>query len=191
VAPEFSYDIPIASYSGVMFWDEIYGFVGRMDRFDFKLVGKKEMIVPYNVFGVTNTMLSKDSLDTKHLKNESVRWEKHRVWVVEATRKANARHAYSRRTFYIDEDSWNIVSSDGYDNAGKIWRVTNVLTFPTYDVGGFNSSAWNTIDLIKGNYFVVDIGAKDPGNYFHSYEGMEGLAQLKLTPQAVAAGSAR
>lgn len=189
-APEFNYDIPIASYGGVLVWDEIFGFVGRMDRFDFKLVGKKEMIVPYNVFGVTNTMLSKDVLDKKHLKNESVRWEKHRVWVVESTRKADARHAYSRRTFYVDEDSWVIVASESYDSGGKLWRVGNMLTFPTYDVGGVNNATWNFNDVIKGNYFVVNMGAADPGNFVRSYTSAEGLP-IKLTPQSVAAGSAR
>ena len=189
-APEFNYDIPIASYGGVLVWDEIFGFVGRMDRFDFKLAGKKEMIVPYNVFGVTNTMLSKDILGGKHLTPESVRWEKHRVWVVEATRKPSARHAYAKRIFYVDEDSWCIVASEAYDSGGKLWRAANILTFPTYDVGGVNNTSWNFNDLIKGNYFVVDMGAKDPGNFMRSYTSGEGVP-MKLTPQAVAAGSVR
>ncbi|NDZ17743.1 DUF1329 domain-containing protein [Variovorax sp. WS11] len=190
-APEFNYDIPIASYGGVMLWDELYGFVGRMDRFDFKLVGKKDLIVPYNAFKVTNGMASKDTLDAKHMKPEVLRWEKHRVWVVEATRKAGARHAYSKRTFYVDEDSWGIVSSESYDDAGKLWRVNNIYSFPTYDIGGVNDIAWSTNDLIKGNYFVVDIGGKDPGGFYRSYPSAEGVPGLKLTPQSVAAGSAR
>jgi Protein of unknown function (DUF1329) len=93
MAPEFSYDVPIAAYGGLIGWDEIYGFVGRMDRFDFRLVGKKEMIVPYNVFGISNTMPNKhDYLGPKFLK-AGIRFEKHRVWVVDATRKPTARHA--------------------------------------------------------------------------------------------------
>lgn len=190
-APEFSYDVPIAAYGGVLFWDEIFGFVGRMDRFNFKLVGKKEMIVPYNVFGFTNQVPSKDAVGPKHLAPEAARWEKRRVWVVDSTRKDGARHAYSRRTFYIEEDCWCIVGSDSYDSAGKLWRVARIYTFPTYDVGGVNNSSWTFNDMIKGNYFVVNMGHKDAGHFVRSYSDTEGLPGLQLTPQAVAAGSVR
>lgn len=190
LAPEFSYDVPIASYGGVTVWDDIYGYLGRMDRFDFKIVGKKEMLVPYNSFGPTNTLAVKDILGPKHINPSAVRWEKHRIWVVDGKRKENARHVYSRRTFYIDEDCWCIVASEAYDNAGKLWRVSNYYTFPTYDTGGFNTETWSTNDLIKGNYFILNTGHKEPGNSIRSYETAEGLP-VALTPQAVAASGIR
>ena len=190
-APEFSYDIPIAAYGGVLFWDEIFGMVGRMDRFDFKLVGKKEMIIPYNVFGLTNQVLSKDAIGPRHVTPESVRWEKHRVWVIESTRKESARHAYSRRTFYVEEDCTCIVGSDAYDNGGKLWRVAKIYTFPTYDIGGVSSSTWTYNDLIKSNYAAINLGHKDPGHYIRSYSSGEGLPEMLLTPQAVAGASVR
>jgi hypothetical protein len=190
-APEFSYDIPIAAYGGVLFWDEIFGFVGRMDRFDFKLVGKKEMIVPYNVFGVTNQVLTKDFIGPKHIAPEAVRWEKRRVWVVESTRKENARHAYSRRTFYIEEDCTCITGVDAYDNGGKLWRTSKIYTFPTYDTGGVYISSWSYNDLIKGNYTAINVGHKDPGHFVRGYSSAEGLPGIELTPQAVANGSVR
>ncbi|MDD2741626.1 MAG: DUF1329 domain-containing protein [Rhodocyclaceae bacterium] len=190
-APEFSHDVPIAAYGGVLTWDELYGWVGRMDRFDFKLVGKKEMIVPYNVFGATVTMASKDFLGPKHVNPSAVRWEKHRVWVVDATRKATARHAYSRRTFYIDEDSWNIVATEAYDNSGKLWKVANVFTFPAYDAGGgMNNESCSYNDLIKGNYSVLNSGRGDPGKFLKHYTSSEGLP-INLTAQSVGAGGVR
>ncbi|MFA4835885.1 MAG: DUF1329 domain-containing protein [Dehalococcoidia bacterium] len=189
-APEFSYDIPIASYGGVIFWDEIFGFVGRMDRFDFKLVGKKEMIIPYNVFGVTNQALIKDLFGPQHVVPGTTRWEKHRVWIVDSTRKTGVRHAYSRRTFYIDEDSWAIVATESYDNAGSLWRVGYMYTFPTYDLGGINQNTWSFNDIIKGNYFVINTGRKEPGHFLHTYNDSEGLG-IALTPQAVASGGVR
>lgn len=190
-APEFSYDIPIAAYGGVLFWDEVYGFVGRMDRFNFKLMGKKEIIVPYNVYGATNQMLSKDFIGPKHMTPESVRYEKRRVWVVDATRKEGARHAYSRRTFYVEEDCTCVVAADAYDNGGKLWRVGKFLTFPTYDVGGIANPAMYITDLNKGNYTALNIGAKDEGHFQRSYTSTDGLPGLQLTPQAVSAGSVR
>lgn len=190
LAPEFSYDVPIASYGGVTVWDDIYGYLGRMDRFNFKIVGKKEMLIPYNAFGPTNTLEVKDILGPKHINPAAVRWEKHRVWVVDGVRKEGARHAYSRRTFYVDEDCWCIVSSEAYDNGGALWRVSHYYGFPTYDTGGFNTETWSTNDLIKGNYFILNTGHKEPGNSIRSYDTAEGLP-VRLTPQAVAAGGVR
>jgi hypothetical protein len=189
-APEFAYDIPIASYGGVILWDEIFGFVGRMDRFDFTLVGKKEMIVPYNVFKVTNTMPARQALDKHTMAPDSLRFEKHRIWVVEANRKAGARHAYKKRRFYVDEDSWNVIQVSGWDEAGNLWRIHDVWTFPTYNTGGLSNAAWTTYDLIKGNYFTTNMGHADPGYFVKSYSTAAGLS-IQLTADAVAAGSVR
>ena len=59
LAPEFKYDTVAATFGGIFFYDEISGFDGRMDRFDFKLVGKKEMYTPYNNTRLTNTPAEK------------------------------------------------------------------------------------------------------------------------------------
>jgi hypothetical protein len=189
-APEFAYDIPIASYGGVIMWDEIFGFVGRMDRFDFTLVGKKEMIVPYNVFKVTNTMPARATLGQHTMNPDALRFEKHRVWVIEANRKAGARHAYKKRRFYVDEDSWNVLQVSGWDEAGNLWRVHDIWSFPTYNTGGLSNSAWTTYDLIKGNYFITNMGHADQGFFVKSYVTAAGLP-IQLTSDAVAAGSVR
>jgi hypothetical protein len=188
-APEFAYDIPMSAYSGVLFWDEPWGFEGRMDRFDFKLVGKREMIIPYNDFDLVNKK-SEEVLSKQHLNPDAVRWEKHRVWSVEATRKPDARHAYSKRTFEIEEDCWCIVNAESYDNSNALWRVQYLYNFPTSDVGGMNDRAFTVNDLLKGNYVVINVGVGEPGNYVRSYKSQEGLS-LRLSPQAVSAGSVR
>ena len=77
-----------------------------MDRFDFKLVGKKEMLVPVQRLQLAVYQAKQDDLlKPNHLNPDLVRWELHRVWVVEATLKEGKRHVYSKRTFYLDEDS--------------------------------------------------------------------------------------
>lgn len=191
LAPEFAYDVPISSYGGVFMWDELYGFVGRMDKFDFKLVGKKEMLVPYNTFYLLNDALAKDSVGAKFVNPSAMRWEKHRVWVVDSTRKPNARHVYSRRTFYIDEDCWCIVSVEGYDNAGKIWRVIHNNTFPNYDTGGIWMNSMTVYDIVKGNYCTLNSHHREsPDQGLWAYDTAEGLP-INLTPQAVAAAGVR
>lgn len=174
-APEFAYDIPISSYGGVMFWDELNGFVGRLDRFNFTLVGKKEMIVPYNDFVLTNNAPIAKVATKGHVNPDTVRWEKRRVWVVEADRKDGARHAYKKRRFYVEEDCWCIVANEAYDDSNNLWRVGFVYTFPTYDTGGVSNHVWTYNDLNKGNYFVINLAGPDEGSFFHSYSSSEGL----------------
>ena len=87
-------------------YDDAAVFNGAMDRFDFKLVGKKEMYVPYSNYRLIYDAKPADMTTPGHLNPDYVRWELHRVWVVEATLKPDKRHIYSKRVFYLDEDSW-------------------------------------------------------------------------------------
>lgn len=156
VAPNFTYDTPVAQWSGTLFYDEAYGFMGRMDRFDFKLVGRQEMLVPYNTYGAMFGDTTK-LLGSKFLNPDMVRWEKHRVWVVEATRKSGARHAYSKRRYYLDEDTWAIVLNEAYDNSGALARVGQIFSFINYTpTGGVSAATFNYYDMIKGNYVVLN-----------------------------------
>ncbi len=180
-APDFSYDMPM---NGSILWDEIAGFHGRMDRFDFKLTGKTEMLVPYNIFGVTNTIQSKDYLGKKFVNPDAVRWERHRVWVVDAVRKPDAKHMFSRRTLYVDEDCWCVTQVDAYNDAGEIARVTHVNNFPSYATGGINVNSWTFYDLVKGGYYVFNGGYANEDRYARDYETAEGLP-IPLTAQAI------
>lgn len=153
MAPDFKYDTPTANYGGVLFWDEAKLFAGRMDRFDFKLIGKKEILIPYNNYRYSQRAVD-DVFGPKHIKPDVLRWERHRVWVVEATLKPDARHAYSKRVFYVDEDGWTLMEADGYGHDGKLWRVGLDYPFNYYDGnGGVFISANTFYDLQKGNYF--------------------------------------
>ncbi|ULU24165.1 DUF1329 domain-containing protein [Dyella terrae] len=155
MAPDYKYDTPASNYGGVLFWDETNLFRGRMDRFDFKLIGKKEVIVPYNDYSFSQLPVAQ-VYGPKHIQPDAIRWELHRVWMVEATLKAGARHAYSKRVFYIDEDSWALLETDGYGQDGKLWRVGLDFPFAFYDGGGgMFTGSYGFYDLQKGNYFVL------------------------------------
>ena len=45
-APSFAYDNPVAGTDSLFFVDQFNMFTGAMDRYDFKLLGKREMVVP-------------------------------------------------------------------------------------------------------------------------------------------------
>jgi hypothetical protein len=127
-APTVAYDTPDFVSSGANYFDEVQGFVGPINRYDWKLIGKQEMYVPYNNNAFVTAKLD-DAFVKNHLNPDKLRWELHRVWVVEANVAAGKRHAVPKRRFYIDEDSWVLLMVDGFDVEGKLWRTAQVLPF--------------------------------------------------------------
>ncbi len=83
-------DTPTPATAGVMTFDEIESFTGRLDRFDWKLLGKQEMYIPYNGNRLLQPQKDEAVLSAHHLNPDHVRWELHRMWVVEATLRAGA-----------------------------------------------------------------------------------------------------
>lgn len=134
-APNIAYDAPGSGSDGLRTIDDYLGFNGAPDRYDWKLVGKKEMFISYNNFKLSDKGLKYAGIiQPAHMNPDLVRFELHRVWVLEATLKSGARHIYAKRVFYIDEDSWSIAHVDQYDGRGELWRVRDVHLMPYYDV---------------------------------------------------------
>jgi len=119
-------------------------FNGAPDRYDWKLVGKKEIYIPYNNYKVTSPEVKyKDLLQVGHLNPALTRNELHRVWVVEGTLKSGARHIYSKRTLFLDEDSWQAAVVDQYDGRGELWRVSIAYLKNYYDL----PTTWSALDV--------------------------------------------
>ncbi|MEJ8858812.1 DUF1329 domain-containing protein [Variovorax robiniae] len=154
LAPDIGHDTPNSSTAGMSTYDDVLLFNGKLDRFDFKLVGKKEVYVPYNTYRFTYNDKPEDALQPRFINPDMVRWELHRVWVVDATLKPGERHIYSRRTFYLDEDSWTIVASDQYDGRGQLWRPGFSYVTQSYDVPAPSNVASGHYDLVAGTYYV-------------------------------------
>ncbi|MNN76902.1 hypothetical protein D3C81_1933200 [compost metagenome] len=87
-----------------------------------------------------------------YLNPDLARFEKHRVWVVEATLKPGARHVYAKRRFYIDEDTWQVMASDIYDSRGELWRNYESHLLMLHDVQLPMTAVEATYDLISGRY---------------------------------------
>jgi hypothetical protein len=154
LAPDLSYDTPNSSTSGMSTIDDVNLFNGKQDRFDFKLVGKKEMYVPYNAYRFVYNDKPEEVFKSKFINPDVVRWELHRVWVVDAKLKEDKRHVYSRRTFYLDEDTWMIVASDQYDARGQLWRPGFSYFTQLYDAMIPNNTPSGHYDLIAGSYYI-------------------------------------
>lgn len=162
-APQVAYDNPGTAADGMRTSDQFDMFNGAPDRYTWELVGKREMIVPYNSYKLHSDQISpKDILQPLHINQDLARYEKHRVWVVEARLKEGTSHIYPRRTFYIDEDSWQILAVDQYDSRGELWRVSEAHCINYYDVPTFWSTLEVHTDLVAGRYLAIGIDNDRP-----------------------------
>jgi len=151
-APEVGFDFPIPP-SGLRTTDSDYVFNGSPQRYNWKLIGKKEMYMPYNNFKVNDPSISYDDLiKTNTINPEYMRYEMHRVWVVEGTLKDGVRHIHQRRVVYADEDTWLSLTGDNYDNRGELWRVPMVAYFYSQESGTYHRGVSLYHNLTSGAY---------------------------------------
>ena len=180
-APNVAYDNPGTAADGMRTNDMTDMFNGAMDRYDWKLVGKKEMYVPYNSYKAHSADTKVDDLIKPSFINpDLLRYELHRIWVVEANLKPGQRHINPRRTFYLDEDSWQILEVDHYDSQGKLWRYSEAPSVNYYEVPVFWSTLEIHYDLKSGRYLVQGLDNQDP-EYDFSFQTTPDM----FTPQSL------
>ncbi|MGD8439053.1 MAG: DUF1329 domain-containing protein [Holophagae bacterium] len=162
-APNVAYDNPGTAADSMRTSDQFDMFNGAPDRYDWKLVGKKEIYVPYNSYKLQDPSVKvADILTPLHINQDYARYELHRVWVVDATLKEGARHIYKRRTFYLDEDSWQVVAVDQYDNRDQLWRVSEGHAMAYYNVPSLWTSLEVHTDLQAGRYLAIGFNSENP-----------------------------
>ena len=153
--PTYAYDAPQIGFENQYTMDEPRMFNGTIERFDWKLVGKKELIVGYNAFGMYDPSVKfNDVAKDTGVNSANRRYEQHRVWVVEATVKPGVRHVAPKRTFYVDEDSWAIVVADDYDAQGKLWKLREGFVIPVYETGSCDNPSFVQYNLIDNRYLL-------------------------------------
>ncbi|MDR3416833.1 MAG: DUF1329 domain-containing protein [Nevskia sp.] len=151
-APEIGFDYPVPP-AGFRTVDDDYGFNGSPERYTWKIVGKKEYYVPYDNFRVNDPAVKyKDLVKDGTVNPDYVRYELHRVWVVEGTLRPGVRHIYAKRVVYADEDSWLSVLADNYDNHGQLWRVSLITYHYSQESGTWHRGASVYHDLSAGTY---------------------------------------
>jgi hypothetical protein len=185
-APNIAYDNPGTASDGLRTNDMTDMFNGAMDRFNWELVGKREMYVPYNSYKVHSDKVGyNDLVRPGHINPDLLRYELHRVWVVDARLKQGMRHINGRRTFYFDEDSWQILLTDHYDNQGRLWRHSEAHSINYYEVPTF----WSTLevhhDLQSGRYIAVGIDNQEKVNDFSFQTTPEAFSPQALRTRGV------
>ncbi|OUM08412.1 outer membrane lipoprotein-sorting protein [Pseudomonas syringae] len=163
-APSLAYDMPIPTSEGLRTADDTDMFNGSPDRYDWELLGKREIYIPYNNYRISSPDISyRQLLQVGHLNPVYTRHELHRVWVVEGKLKPSARHVYSRRTLYLDEDSWQAAIVDQYDGRGQLWRVSMAYLKNYYEL----PTTWSALDVFHDlqarRYHVQNLDNQEPG----------------------------
>jgi hypothetical protein len=178
-APSFAYDNPIAGSDSLYYVDQINMYTGALDRYDYKLVGKKEMIVAYNSYKLVDKSNRYEQLIGQDYLNRDVqRYEQHRVWVVEATVKADKRHSLAKRVFYFDEDSWALLHVDMFDAKGNLWRAQEGSVWANPQIQACTSIEYVSYDLIARRY-IAD-GFTQEGKVLDLTAGLEGRVNDKM-----------
>ncbi len=165
-APGFGFDMPLTSSANTLTIDDVRLFNGSGERYDWKILGKREIFIPYDNYRLEQKSVGESRyarLLTPHHENpDFVRWEAHRVWLLEAKLKEGYRHIYPLRVFYIDEDSWLFTMSDTFDAQGRLWKFNwiNNLYQPGPNI--FNQFSAFYHDLNSGSYTAMDLTQAKP-----------------------------
>ena len=165
-APQVAFDNPGTNSDNQRTDDQFDMYNGSPQRYDWKLVGKREMYVPYNSYQLQSEKIKyADLLHKNHINQDYARYELHRVWVVDATLKKGVSHLYSRRTLYVDEDSWQIIAVDCYDARGQLYRVQEGHNINYYDVPTLWTDLELVMDLSNGRYLALGLQNEEARSY--------------------------
>jgi len=153
-APNVGYDNPGTGADGLRTNDQYDMYNGAMDRYTWKVLGKQEMIVPYNGYRLASEQYKyPDIMKKDHINQDLPRYELHRVWVVDSTIKPGTTHLYKRRTFYLDEDTWGILLADVYDRRDQLWRWQESHPLMYYD-RPYSGTAGEAIYDLQSNRYL-------------------------------------
>jgi hypothetical protein len=160
--PELCCDFSADGTEGLRFTDQYDAWNGTTDRYTWKLVGKKEMFIPANVYRLSDKTLKADAvLKPGHVNPELLRYELRRVWVAEGSLREGKRHVFARRTMYFDEDSYQLAAADLYDSRGQLWRFQETYAMQYYDVNVPWYSGMSFYDLNSGAYTLAFASFED------------------------------
>jgi hypothetical protein len=166
---------------------DVFQSTDTIPRFNWKLVGKKEMFIPYN----SNKFLEPDKPEAvfadHFIKPDLMRWELHRVWIVEADLKEGDRHTSPKTRYYVDEDSWTAVLSDRWDARGQLWRTLITVMVAAPDIPAAVNISWGYYDLLGGTFFINVVMAGKT----EQYKIMPPYADRIFTPDALAGEGVR
>ena len=103
-------------------FDDLFSFDGIIQQYDWKCLGKRELIAPMN------SQVKGYPFDEEHnfgpfgLSYADDTWDVRQAVVIEFTPRASD-HPYSKKVIYIDEQSMEPLYSFAYDRKGELWKL--------------------------------------------------------------------
>ncbi|MEB3735476.1 DUF1329 domain-containing protein [Halopseudomonas pachastrellae] len=187
-APQVAYDGPGTASDGMRTSDNFSMYNGAPDRYDWTLVGKKEIYIPYNSGKLTEPGVQYDDvLQAGHINPDFTRFELHRVWEVQGNVKDGQRHIYAQRNFFVDEDSWMISLADHYDGRGTLWRVGEGHLGFNYQQKIPGYSIETLYDLLAGRYIALGMYTEENSAPQYDFDP----SYNQFTPAALRASGVR
>lgn len=167
-SPNLAYETDLPNSSSLRSVDQKDMYNGAPNQYDWELKGKRELFAPYNAYKLHDQSVSPDDvIRAGHINQKLARYELHRVWVVEATRRTGIKHIYDRRVFYVDEDSWQILMSEEYDDSGDLWRISEAHNISYYQEPVFWTTMEMTYDIKAKRYYIDGLDNNYPAYDFN------------------------
>lgn len=144
------------------------------------------MLIPYNGNRLFVPPKDTDVLGRNHLSPEAVRWELHRVWVVENQLAPGQRHVAPRGVYYLDEDTWMAVLADRWDANGQLWHTlwNNPVVIPEI---GVLALGFGFYDLLSGAWYANNIANEKS----EQFVVMPPYDRTRFTPESLASEALR
>jgi len=179
--PTLGYELPAPYTDGLRTSEDFELFIGPPDAYEWTLRGKKELYIPYNAYRLHSSHLrARDIVGAEHLKSAPLRYELHRVWVIDGTLRLGQRRIYGRRVLYLDEDSWQIAIADSYDSSGRLMRHGEAHTINHYAVPALRATLYTIHDFAKHRYLVEGLD-----NERRPVQFSDRFSPLDFTPNAL------
>jgi len=154
-SPNLAYETDLPNSSSLRAVDQKDMYNGAPNQYNWEIKGRREIYVPYNAYKLHDGDVRPDDIiRPQHINQELARYELHRVLVVEAKRRIGISHIYDRRVFYVDEDSWQVLATEEYDEDGNLWRVSEAHNISFYSEPVFWTTLEMTYDLKAERYYI-------------------------------------
>lgn len=187
-APNIAYDGTFPDCAGFAGTDELEVWTGHTDRYVFKIVGKREMYVPYDNNDYSQHTHA-EVLQPHYMNPDLLRMELHRVWVIDMTVAPGARHIIPHRVIYVDEDVWTPLLGDEYNAQGNLWRVNFGLTGTNPGIPAIFAQASWIMDLNGGGYCAENFNFIPDGDIWR--HEIEIPPESAYEPDTIAAEASR
>jgi outer membrane lipoprotein-sorting protein len=111
------------SISGTDFTpDDGRGFSGIVPQFSWKYVGKAEVLAPINTRRLGYPMDKNAKFGKSGISLVDDTWDLRKVYIIEQIPKEE-NHPYSRKTLWLDRESYNFLYAMAYDRKGNLWKI--------------------------------------------------------------------